>query len=127
MIPEYELNAEDVRQMMLGTMEKHLSVRTEGYRSTTVQTFQLLLKAVAEGSSLEAVCADSCGVVDSNTLREQVNRALPVGQLRIQEIRRERHELVHFRHGGIAGLLERQTVSRVAYRRVRILTQHQAE
>ena len=36
----------------------------------------LLLKAVAEGSSLEAVCADSCGVVDSNTLREQVNAAL---------------------------------------------------
>jgi hypothetical protein len=85
MIPEYALNAEDVRGMMLGEMEKHLSVKTEGYRSTTEQTFNLLLKAVAEGSSLEAACADSCGVVDSNTLREQVNGALPISQLRQQE------------------------------------------
>ena len=30
MIPEYALNAEDVRQMMLDAMEKHLSLRTEG-------------------------------------------------------------------------------------------------
>ena len=78
MIPEYALNAEAVRGMMLDTMENHLSLKTEGYRCTTDQTFHLLLKAVAEGSSLEAVCADSCGVVDSNTLREQVNTALPV-------------------------------------------------
>jgi hypothetical protein len=85
MIPEYRLNAEDVRGMMLDTMESHLSLKTEGYRSTTDQTFQMLLKAVAEGSSLEAVCADSCGVVDSNTLREQVNGALPVSQLRQPE------------------------------------------
>lgn len=85
MIPENALNAEDVRGMMLDVMESHLSVKTEGYRSTTGQTFNLLLKAVAEGSSLEAVCADSCGAVDSNTLREQVNAALPVAQLRQQE------------------------------------------
>jgi hypothetical protein len=66
-------------------MEQHLSVKTEGYRLSTGQTFDLLLKAVAEGSSLEAVCADSCGAVDSNTLREQLNAALPVAQLRQQE------------------------------------------
>lgn len=36
----------------------------------------LLLKAVAEGSSLEAVGADRCGVLDSNTLREPLNAAL---------------------------------------------------
>jgi len=85
MIPEYTLNAEDVRGMMLDRMEKHLSLKTEGYRCSTGQTMNLLLKAVAEGSSLEAVCADSCGVVDSNTLREQVNGALPVSQLGEQE------------------------------------------
>lgn len=85
MIPEYALNAEDVRGMMLDVMERHLSVKTEGYRSRTHETFNLLLKAVAEGSSLEAVCADSCGVMDSNTLREQLNSALDVCQLRQQE------------------------------------------
>lgn len=85
MIAEYRLNAEDVRAMMLNTMEKHLRVKTEGYRCTTGQTFNLLLKAVAEGSSVEAVCADSCGVVSSNRLREQMNGALPIEGLRQQE------------------------------------------
>ncbi len=85
MIPKYVLNAEDVRQMMLDTMEKHLSLKTEGYRSSTDQTFHLLLKAVAEGSSLEAVCADSCAAIAGNTLREQLNAALAVGELRQQE------------------------------------------
>jgi putative transposase len=85
MIPENALNAEDVRGMMLDRMEAHLSLRTEGYRISTNQTYDLLLKAAAEGSSLEAVCADSCGVVDSNTLREQLNHALLVADLRQQE------------------------------------------
>lgn len=85
MIPEESLKAEDVQQMMLERMEKHLSVKTEGYRSSTEQTFNLLLKAVAEGSSLEAVCADSCGIVSSNTVREQLNAGLAVQDLRQQE------------------------------------------
>jgi putative transposase len=85
MIPENALKAEAVRGMMLDRMEAHLSMKTEGYRSSTGETFNLLLKAVAEGSSLEAVCADSCGVVDSNTLREQLNGALATAGLRQQE------------------------------------------
>jgi hypothetical protein len=43
-IPEHVLNAEDVRHMMLKTMEMHLSLKTEGYRSSTYQTMNLLLK-----------------------------------------------------------------------------------
>jgi hypothetical protein len=85
MIAEYTLNAKDVRGMMLDVMERHLSMKTEGYRSTTNETFNLLLKAVTEGSSLEAVCADSCGAMDSNTLREQLNSTLEVSGLRQQE------------------------------------------
>src|SRR6266496_905719 len=85
MIPEYALKAEDVREMMLKTMERDLTMKTEGYRCTTAQTFNLLLKAVAEGSSVEAACADSCGGVDSNTLREQLNAALDGYELRQQE------------------------------------------
>jgi hypothetical protein len=84
-IPENALQAEDVRGMMLDVMEAHLSLKTEGYRSSTHQTLNLLLKAVADGSSVEAVCADTRGAVASNTLREQVNAALPVDALREQE------------------------------------------
>jgi hypothetical protein len=79
------LNAEDIRRMMLDVMEKHLSLKTEGDRSATNETFNLLLKAVAQGSSLETVCADSDGARASNTLREQLNVALDECALRHQE------------------------------------------
>jgi hypothetical protein len=53
MIPEYALNAEDIQQMMLDIMDTHLSLKTKGYRCSTGQTFNLLLKAVADSSSLD--------------------------------------------------------------------------
>jgi hypothetical protein len=43
------------------------------------------MKASAECSSLEAVCADLEDVADSNTLREYVNQALPSDELSAQE------------------------------------------
>lgn len=85
MIPEYALHAEDVRQAMLKTMESYLSLKTEGYTCTTEMTLDVLLKAAAQGSSIEAVCADLTDVADSNTLREQLNSALDAADLRQQE------------------------------------------
>lgn len=84
-IPEHELKAEVVHQMMLETLQSHLSLKTEGYRCSTEQVLNVLLKAAAEGSSLEAVCNDQAGGMDSNTLREHLNAALDVAQLRQQE------------------------------------------
>lgn len=84
-IPEHELKAEDVHRMMLKTVQTHLSLKTEGWRCTTEQTLNVVVKAVAEGSSLEAVCADAATLVDGNTLREQLHDALEVCQLRQQE------------------------------------------
>jgi putative transposase len=45
----------------------------------------VLLKAVASGHSVEAVCQDRQHPVSGNTLREQLNAALPVAKLREQE------------------------------------------
>lgn len=84
-IPEDGLEAEDVRQAMLKTMQTHLSLKTDGYTCTTEMTLSVLLKAAAQGSSIEAVCADLVAVADSNTLREQLNAALDVAQVRQQE------------------------------------------
>jgi putative transposase len=47
--------------------------------------FDVLMKASAECSSLEAACADLEEVADSNTLREYINKALPVKALGEQE------------------------------------------
>jgi hypothetical protein len=85
MIPKKRLSGEVVLKMTLGVMERHLGVKTEGYRSTTRQTQHVLLKAVASGHSVEAVCQDRQHPVSGNTLREQLNAALPVAKLREQE------------------------------------------
>src|SRR5262249_40231477 len=45
----------------------------------------ILMKASAECSSLEACCADLEGVADSNTVREYVNRAIGIERLSEQE------------------------------------------
>jgi hypothetical protein len=49
--------------------------------------YDMLLKASAECSSLEAVCADLDDVADSNTQREYINLALPIKELSSQEER----------------------------------------
>ena len=45
----------------------------------------VLIKASAENSSLEAACADLEETADSNTIREYLNEALPIKELREQE------------------------------------------
>ena len=85
MITEYELKAEDIHQMTLSPLRQHLSLKTEGWRCSSEQTLNLLVKAAAESSSLEAICADTPSAVDGNTLRDQLNAALRVSQLRQQE------------------------------------------
>ncbi len=85
MILEYELTAEDVRQAVLNTLREHLSLEIEGYCCTTEMTLNVLLKAAVDNSSLEAACAELEQVAASNTLREQLNRALDVADLRQHE------------------------------------------
>jgi hypothetical protein len=85
MIHQYELKAEDIRAYTLQTMKGHIEIPAAGYSCTTDMIFDVLMKASAECSSLEAACADLEQVADSNTLREYINKALPVKELREQE------------------------------------------
>jgi hypothetical protein len=85
MILEYELTAEDVRQAVLKTLKEHLSLETEGYRCTTDMMLNVLLKAAVDRSSLDAACADLEQVASSNRLREQLNQAVDVADLRQHE------------------------------------------
>ncbi len=84
-IPKDRLNAEDVRELTERLLREQLSLRTEGYKITTGMVLNVLLKAAIEKRSIEAVCADLADVVDGNTLREAVNRALTVEDLRQHE------------------------------------------
>ena len=85
MIHQYELKAEDVRAYALKILKKHLRIEANGYCCKTDMIYDVLMKASAECSSLEAVCADLEDVADSNTLREYVNQALPSDELSAQE------------------------------------------
>jgi hypothetical protein len=85
MIPHYELKAEDVRQYALEKMKEYIAVEAHGYCCTTDMIFDVLFKASAEGSSVEATCADLEAVADSNTIRAYLNQAIEMRQLRETE------------------------------------------
>lgn len=85
MIHQHELKAEDVRAYTIQTLKKHFQIEAHGYCCTTDMIYDILMKASAECSSLEATCADLEQVADSNTVREYVNQALPIQSLRTQE------------------------------------------
>lgn len=79
------LNAEDVREVSETLLKKHLTLDVEGHKLTTGMALNVLMKAAIEKRSIEAVCADLTEVVDSNTLREALNRELAVADLRQHE------------------------------------------
>jgi hypothetical protein len=85
-IPKNRLTAENVRALTEQLLRERLpSLQTEGYKITTSMVLNVLLLAAIEKRSIEAVCGDLSDVVDSNTLREAVNRALTVDELRQHE------------------------------------------
>lgn len=85
MIPEYQLNAKDVRHQALKTLQKHLTLEVNGYCCSTEMILDVVLKASAEQSSIEAACADLEQVADSNTIRDYLNEAIRVDNLLQQE------------------------------------------
>ena len=69
MIHQYELKAEDIRAYTSRVMKEHLSIEANGYSCNTDMLFDILIKASAECSSLEAVCADLEDVADCLVLK----------------------------------------------------------
>ena len=85
MIPQYELKAEDIRAYTMNLLKDHLKLDVAGYLCTTEVILDVLLKASAESSSIEAASNDLQGAADSNTIREYLNAALDIQELGEQE------------------------------------------
>lgn len=85
MIAQNTVDAEEVRQVVVAYLQQGFTWRTQGYRCQTRMAQDVLVKAALERSSIEATCASLHEVVSGNTLREQLNRALRVEDLRQQE------------------------------------------
>jgi hypothetical protein len=85
MIPQYELKAEDIRAYALNLLKEHTELDVSGYVCTTDVILDVLLKASAESSSIEAASNDLKGAADSNTIREYLNAVLDINELCEQE------------------------------------------
>jgi putative transposase len=86
MITKNELTAEDVRQTAEQVLRDHLNVNIDGYKWDTARVLNVLMKAAIDGQSVERACADLNEIAGSNALREQLNVALDVYDLRRHEI-----------------------------------------
>jgi len=87
MMHQHELKAKDVHSYTARVLKGHLNIEANGYCCHTDMILDILIKASAECSSVEAVCADLEDTADSNTIREYLNQALAVKELRQQEAR----------------------------------------
>lgn len=85
MIPEITLKAEELRDIVQEAAGSRFSLRCEGYVCQTAMVYDVLLKAASERVSLEAACSTLSGGADSNTVREALNKQLPVKRLCEQE------------------------------------------
>lgn len=85
MIHNHRLKAEDIRFQTVKTLNKHLCLKVEGYKCDTEMIWDIVLKASAEQASIEATCADLETVADSNTVREHLNEALRITDIRLHE------------------------------------------
>lgn len=85
MIHQHELKAEDVHAFASELMKRNFPIEANGYVCKTDMLYDVLLKASAECSSLEAACADLEEVADSNTQRAYLNLALSSKELSSQE------------------------------------------
>jgi len=85
MIHEYRLKANDVRQQTMKTLTENITLSANGYHCTTEMVVDVVLKASADCSSVEAACDDLESVAGSNTIRDYLNKALEIDKLPEQE------------------------------------------
>ena len=82
MIAKEQLNAKEMRDVVQKVGQAHLPLQAEGYQCDTEMLYDVLLKAAAEGISLEAACNDLEEVVNSNTLRDYFHEQVRMEQFR---------------------------------------------
>jgi hypothetical protein len=76
MISPNELKPGDICSYTHEILKKHVRLNIQGYRCDTDMIVDVILKASAENSSMEAASTDLEAVAGSNTMREYLNAAL---------------------------------------------------
>lgn len=86
MITQKSLTAEAVHEKVSDLLKEYSGLTVSGYRCNREMVIDVLVKAAIEGRSIESISASLVQVTDSNTLREQLDRAFEVSELRRQEV-----------------------------------------
>ncbi len=71
----------------IALLERHFDLSADGYLCQTRDLYQILVKAAAECSTIEATCNDSPGAPRGNTVRGYLNQQLLPAQIRELEQR----------------------------------------
>lgn len=85
-IPKERLEAERVREKVEEVLEEHLGLAIQGYKVDKRTVLNVLVKAAIEGQTIESVCEDAQLEMDSDAIREQLNQALDISELRRHEV-----------------------------------------
>jgi hypothetical protein len=85
-IPKERLEAETAREMVEQVLSEQLSMQISGYKCDRQTVLKVLVKAAIEGQTMESVCDEATLGMESNAIREQLNRALDVSELRTHEV-----------------------------------------
>lgn len=71
------VTAEQVLDLAVETLRKHLNLSIDGYRCHTLDVLRLLVAASAERSSIESACDETKTSPSGNRVREQLEAELP--------------------------------------------------
>lgn len=85
MIPKNELQAAELYEMSIATLQNNLTLEINGYRCQSEMALAAVVKAALDHTSLHAVCEDLDEMADGNTVREQLNAVLDIAELQQQE------------------------------------------
>lgn len=81
MIPQKELTAHDVRNLMQEVSQTHLPLEADGYKSNSEMLYDVLMKAASETISIDAACRELETTVSANRIRDLLNKQLPKEEL----------------------------------------------
>lgn len=85
MIAKESVSDQDLRNKVQEVCQTHLPFQADGYKCNTEMVYDVLLKAAAEETSIEAACQDLGNVVDGNTIRSVLNDQLDIKDVRTHE------------------------------------------
>lgn len=89
-----EVTAEQVLDLTVKTLQKHLDLSIDGYVCHTLDVLRLLVAASAEQSSIEGACRETASSPSGNRVREQLEAELPQNLTELRTLERTFNQIL---------------------------------